>query len=53
MTNASGSRITILRYSGELSTKARPTRYQFTQRRRANLRRSLEAQGLDMRQLFG
>jgi len=49
MTNASGSRITILRYSGELSTKARPTRYQFTQRLLANLRDALEAQGVEPR----
>lgn len=40
------SQVTILRYSGELSTKARPTRYQFTQRLLRNIRDALESQGI-------
>jgi len=47
MTDEADSQLTILRYSGELSTKARPTRYQFTQRLLRNLRDALESQGIE------
>jgi thiamine biosynthesis protein ThiI len=39
------SQLAILRFSGELSTKARATRYRFTQRLLQNLRNALESQG--------
>jgi thiamine biosynthesis protein ThiI len=39
------SQLAILRFSGELSIKARATRYRFTQRLLQNLRNALESQG--------
>jgi len=41
------SQLAILRFSGELSTKARATRYRFTQRLLQNLRDALESQGIE------
>jgi thiamine biosynthesis protein ThiI len=41
------SQLAILRFSGELSTKARATRYRFTQRLLQNLRNALESQGIE------
>ena len=41
------SQIAILRFSGELSIKARATRYRFTQRLLQNLRSALESQGIE------
>jgi thiamine biosynthesis protein ThiI len=46
-TAAPDGQLTILRYSGELSTKARPTRYQFTQRLLHNLRNAVESHGAE------
>jgi len=40
------SQLAILRYSGELSTKARATRYQFIRRLLQNLRDALQSEGL-------
>ncbi|MBW2290061.1 MAG: hypothetical protein JRG90_19880, partial [Deltaproteobacteria bacterium] len=41
------SQLAILRFSGELSIKARATRYRFTQRLLQNLRNALESQGIE------
>lgn len=42
----SANQLAILRFSGELSTKARPTRYRFTQRLLTNIRDALESEGI-------
>jgi len=41
------SQLAILRFSGELSTKARATRYRMTQRLLQNLRDALESEGIE------
>jgi thiamine biosynthesis protein ThiI len=47
MAEESKQQLAILRFSGELSTKARATRYQFTRRLLHNLRDALESQGIE------
>jgi len=47
MVRDSQSPLAILRFSGELSTKARATRYRFTQRLLQNLRNALESHGIE------
>jgi thiamine biosynthesis protein ThiI len=47
MTDESNEQLAILRFSGELSTKARATRYQFTRRLLHNLRDALESHGIE------
>jgi thiamine biosynthesis protein ThiI len=47
MADESKTPLAILRFSGELSTKARGTRYQFTRRLLHNLRDALESQGIE------
>ena len=47
MADESRTQLAILRFSGELSTKARATRYQFTRRLLHNLRDALESQGIE------
>ena len=49
MADESKTQLAILRFSGELSTKARATRYQFTRRLLHNLRDALESQGIEPR----
>jgi thiamine biosynthesis protein ThiI len=43
------SQLVLLRYSGEIGTKARATRSQFVQRLVANLRKALLAEGIEPR----
>jgi thiamine biosynthesis protein ThiI len=45
MDSQTKSQLAILRYSGELSTKARATRYQFIRRLLQNLKDALESEG--------
>jgi len=47
MAEESRKQLAILRFSGELSIKARATRYQFTRRLLHNLRDALESQGIE------
>jgi thiamine biosynthesis protein ThiI len=47
MSMESSSQFAILRFSGELSTTARPTRYRFTQRLLQNLRDALESESIE------
>ena len=44
-----GNRLVLLRYSGEVSTKARATRYQFVRRLLHNLRDALDSEGVPPR----
>ena len=52
MADDSKTQLVILRFSGELSTKARATRYQFTRRLLHNLRNALESQGIEPQMSF-
>jgi thiamine biosynthesis protein ThiI len=47
MDEASSAQLAILRFSGELGTKARATRRQFTRRLLHNLKDALESQGVE------
>jgi thiamine biosynthesis protein ThiI len=49
MADESKTQLAILRFSGELSTKARATRYQFTRRLLHNLRDALASEGIEPR----
>jgi thiamine biosynthesis protein ThiI len=49
MADDADSQLAILRFSGELSTKARATRYQFIRRLLHNLRNALESEGIEPR----